>query len=290
MAQRPRNKTIETIYEYEDYRRFLKDFFDEQKCLRNTFSYRYFARKAGLTSPSLVVDVMKGRLNLTMKTLPKIVYGLGLRGRVATFFKTLVFFNQARDERTREEHFEELVRIRKGSKLYKINESQYAYFDHWYYPVVRELVVYSEWQNDYAKLAKLVYPAITVAQASEAVDTLLQIGFIEKEPNGSYSQKNPGITTSDVPLSIQKNARQDLLKLGLTASHVLGRDQRYLAHTTVSMSEKNYQEAVKICDEARKRIVSLALNDTNVEKVYEVMLQVFPLSNRMSKPNEDETQ
>jgi uncharacterized protein (TIGR02147 family) len=286
MNQGKRGDTNSIVFEYDDYRRFLRDFFDEQKRLRAAFSYRYFARKAGLSSPSLVIDVMKGRLNLTMKTLPKVVRGLGLRGRAATFFKTLVLFNQSRDEQGKEEHYEELVRIRRGSKLYKLNKLQYAYFDHWYYPVVRELAAYARWNDDYAELARLVHPPITEAQARKAVETLLELGLLERTPDGGYAQMNPGVSTADVPLAIQACARRDLMKLAMVASHELHKDERYIAHATLSMSEKGYQEATRICDEARRRIVSLALNDSSVEKVYEVMFQAFPLSDRI--PGADE--
>ncbi len=278
MRCRPDNKILEKIYEYENYRDFLKDFFEEQKRLRTTFSYRWFARKAGLSSPSLCVDVVKGRVNLTLKTLPKITKGLGLRGRTASFFRNLVLYNQARDENSREEHLYQLVRIRKGSQLYRLRQSQFAYFDNWYYPVVRELVVYCEWNDDYAVLAKKVYPPITESQAREAVDALLSLGLVVRNEDGTWEQSREGLSTEGVPYPIQKNTRRDLLKLGLAAGDVLGPDSRYIAHATLSMSEKSYREAVRIYDEARKRIVDLALNDPEVEKVYEAMMLMFPLS------------
>jgi hypothetical protein len=58
----------------------------------------------------------------------------------------------------------------------------------------------------------------------------------------------------------------------------MGPNERYCAHSTLSMSKASYREAIKILDEAREKIVSLALQDKNVEQVYEVILQQFPLS------------
>ena len=290
MGCKPQNKILERIYEYEDYRDFLRDFFKEQKRLRATFSYRWFAQKAGLSSPSLCIDVMKGRVNLTLKTLPKITKGLGLRGRTASFFRNLVLFNQARDEKSRDEHLCELVRIRKGSQLYRLKHSQFAYFDNWYYPVLRELVVHSDWQNDYSALAQTVYPPITESQAREAVDALVSLGLVRRGSDGTWEQSRQGLSTKGVPYPIQKQTRRNLMKLGLAAGDLLGPDDRYIAHATVSMSEKSYQEAVRIYDEARKRIVDLALNDPDVDKVYEAMLLMFPLSAKTLGSRRSESQ
>jgi hypothetical protein len=55
-------------------------------------------------------------------------------------------------------------------------------------------------------------------------------------------------------------------------------EQRYCAHTTLSMSKKSFTEAMAILDEARERIINLALNDQEVEKVTCLILQHFPFT------------
>jgi uncharacterized protein (TIGR02147 family) len=286
MAHKADNSILNRIFEYDDYRLFLKDYYEEQKSIQPSFSYRFFAKKSGLSSQSLFVDVVKGRLNLTMKTIPKMVRGLGLRGRAASFFKNLVLFNQSREDSGREEHFRELSRIRRGSKLYKINESQYAYFDTWYFPVIRELAVYSDWDGDYARLASIISPPVSETQAREAVEAMEKMRILVRGRDGGFHHQAPGLTTSGVPYAILKAPRRDLMKHAIAASDALGPHKRFIAHATISMSERSYEEAVRICDEARKRIVDLALNDENVEKVYEIMMQLFPLSRRLKRPQD----
>jgi hypothetical protein len=51
------------------------------------------------------------------------------------------------------------------------------------------------------------------------------------------------------------------------------------------MSEKSYDYAVKVLEEARQKIIAKASDDPIVDKVYEMMVVAFP----MSKKNEKET-
>ena len=135
------NQIVERIYEYDNYRSFLKDYFTEQKRCRNCFSYRFFAQRAGFASSSFCAHVIDGKRNLTSDSLRKMIRGLKLNGKAASYFEALVSFNQAKTVEDREHWFRVLERLRKSTLFYKVNHKQYAYYDEWYYPVVRELAV-----------------------------------------------------------------------------------------------------------------------------------------------------
>ena len=61
--------------------------------------------------------------------------------------------------------------------------------------------------------------------------------------------------------------------------------ERFATFTTLAMSEKSYDYAVKVLEEARQKIIAKASDDPIVDKVYEMMVVAFP----MSKKNEKET-
>jgi hypothetical protein len=54
------------------------------------------------------------------------------------------------------------------------------------------------------------------------------------------------------------------------------------------MSEKSYNYAVEVLEEARKKIIARAANDSEVERVYEMMLVAFPMSKKIGKEAENE--
>src|SRR3569832_712791 len=83
------------VLQYSNYRTYLADYYEFKKAQSPIFSHRYFALKAGLSSPNYLKLVMDGKRNLTKKSQMKFATALGLKGLRVEFFENLVFFNQA---------------------------------------------------------------------------------------------------------------------------------------------------------------------------------------------------
>src|SRR4051812_39858352 len=84
------------IYHYENFRKYLSDFYDSKKAIDKKFSFRYFARSAGLASPSSLKRVIDGERNLTDEAVEKFAIALGLNKEEKEFFEKLVRFNQTK--------------------------------------------------------------------------------------------------------------------------------------------------------------------------------------------------
>ena len=78
------------MLEAEDYRAFLKAAFDILKEHQASFSLQSFANKAGFSSKSFARDVISGRKRITPRSIDGFKKGLGLTGRLATYFTLLV--------------------------------------------------------------------------------------------------------------------------------------------------------------------------------------------------------
>jgi uncharacterized protein (TIGR02147 family) len=282
-------QVLDKIYDYDNYRMLIKDYFEEQRELRSFFSHRYFAQKAGFGSHSFCAYIMDGKRNLSHTSIPKMVKGLGLKGKKAEYFQTLVYYNQSRNEKDRESYYKVLQRLRKSTSFYKVNRRQFAYFDHWYYPVIRELAVHSDWEGDYEVLANLVRPSITVLEAKKAIKTLVEIGLLELCRGGEYKQPNAVITAKNVPGFVFKNSRRDFIKKAIEASEHYTKQERHITSTTLTMSHAAYQEATKLIDEVRKKILILSTEDEDIDGVYTLNCQLFPLSQSISQRNPDDT-
>jgi uncharacterized protein (TIGR02147 family) len=276
------NQTAEKVYEYDNYRFFLRDFFHEQKQLKAVFSHRYFARRAGFSSSSFCAHVIDGKRNLTAESLRKMSRGLGLSGKAAAYFEALVYYNQAKTVDDREHYFRVLERLRKSTQFYKVHQRQFAYYDEWYYPVIRELAVYGSWNGDYAALGRLVKPAIPPEKARKAFETLLAVGLLERDANGRLRQSAEAVTAQDVPWHVTRKTRKELVTKAIEAMETLPIDKRHIAGVTVALSEQMFGQVVQRLDELRKEILAAATDDTEVNGVYQVNFQAFPMSERLS--------
>ncbi|MCX7727464.1 MAG: TIGR02147 family protein, partial [Chitinispirillaceae bacterium] len=116
------------IFEYQNYRDYLRAYYNEQKALKKAFSYRSFSKKAGIQSPSFLFYVIEGKRNLTKNSVMKISAAIGHNREEAEYFENLVFFNQANNIRDKTYYYSRIVEIRKPFDMETIPLDRYEYY------------------------------------------------------------------------------------------------------------------------------------------------------------------
>jgi len=303
---------------YDNYRVFLCDYYEWHKKNSVCFSFRYFAQKAGLTSPSHFREVMNGKRKLTAKTLPLFIKGLGLKEHEALYFKLLVQFNQSQNPREKQKFLDSLLELKhkecnpaqpecnmKGCIASKnicgrsvclqnkqlktvIPLDHFDYYAQWYNVVIRELACTFNWHDDYALLAKSVIPPIKKSQARESVAFLVQKGFLKKNSDGTYVQTNPLITSGAELNSLAiRTYNKKMTQLAEYALDQFSGEERDIQSMTVGVSSKGYALMKKEIKYFLDRIAHIAIDDTQSDQVYNVNVHIFPLSKRCSRSNDD---
>jgi uncharacterized protein (TIGR02147 family) len=276
-------KQPSTIFEYEDFRSYLRDCYSERKRSKKGFTHRYFAKLAGFSSSSFCLHVMDGRKNLSVESTQKIIAALGLEGRAARYFKALVSYNQAKTLHDREFHFSLLNKIRKGTKFYRLNKRQFVLYSEWYFSVIRELTVYSNWNGDYGRLGQLVVPPLSAEKAKKAVDTLVDAGLLIIGEDGTFRQNSPLVSAESAPAVVVNKLKKDFMLKALDAEEKFQKPAKYSSSATISMSRGCFEKAKKMIDELRQELLLMALNDTAVDQVFQANFQMFPLTTQISK-------
>ena len=271
---------LEHLFDYDDFRKFMQDYFDEQKKQRAVFSHRFFAAKAGFSSSSYCLNVIRGRFNLTPKSIEKISKAMDFEPLQKAYFEALVQYNQAQQVDERDQAWEQILQIRRQIEFTHVTTREQAYFSKWYYPVVRELAVESDWNGDFRVLARSLTPQITTEEAREAVKNLLEWGLLKKEGE-RYERVSQMLDAAEIPPIALRKIRREYIQHAIGAVESMPKDERFAAFTTLAMSEKSYNYAVEVLEEARKKIIARAANDLDVERVYEMMLVAFPMSKKV---------
>ena len=273
---------LEHLFDYDDFRKFLQDYFEEQKKMRSVFSHRFFAAKAGFSSSSYCLNVIRGRFNLTPKSIEKISKAMEFEPLQRTYFEALVQYNQAQQVDERENAWNQIVQIRKQIEFTHVTTREQAYFSRWYYPVVREMAVNADWHDDYMVLARMLTPQITTEEAREAVKNLLEWNLLKKVGD-RYEATSQMLDAAEIPPIALRQIRREYIQHAIGAVESMPKNERFATFTTLAMSESSYNYAVEVLEEARKKIIAKAANDPNVERVYEMMLVGFPMSKKIEK-------
>jgi uncharacterized protein (TIGR02147 family) len=79
-----------SIYDYTDYRTFLRDYYEEQKAQNPSFSYRYFAKRAGFNSSGLYKDIVDGRTGITRSLILRFATAMKLSSKQQEYFETVL--------------------------------------------------------------------------------------------------------------------------------------------------------------------------------------------------------
>lgn len=266
------------ILHYSNYRTFLADYYEFKKSESKIFSHRYFAKKAGITSPNYLKVVMDGQRNLTKKSLVKFATALGLKGLRAEFFENLVFFNQAMVISERNLYYGNILRTRAKAGLRKIDEAQFKLFSDWRHIAVRELAAVKGFRPDARWVVKRLGKAITEREAEDSLNLLAMLGLLKKTANG-FAQSDVNITTSDEVRSLLvKNYHHQMLRMAGTALDHLPAGKRDVSSITIPIHARDFARLKEQIRLMRKELFNLAAEPGTGEDVVQVNIQLFPLT------------
>lgn len=273
------HKMDKCIYEYMDYRDFLRDFYTSKKCEHSFYSYRLFSQKAGFKSPNFLKLVIDGKRNLTKESVFKFSRAIGLNRGEAEYFENMVFLNQSRSLEEKNAYLSRLMKFRVKTDPKKIEESEYEYYSRWYNPVIRELVTAVDFRDDYRRLATSVVPAITPAEAQKSVELLLRLQFIIRCEDGTYRKTASVLSTGPQVRSLAiANYHKSMMKLGSESLERFPSPKRNISSLTLSVSETTYESVVARIEQFRKELLDLSESDCDPQKVVQLNLQLFPLT------------
>lgn len=267
-----------SVFDYTDYRRFLKAYYDHQKRKNPAFSYRYFALKAKVNSSGLLKNVIDGKRGLGSGLIVRCAEAMKLKKKEAEYFECLVDFNEARTVEEKRIFFERLLALRKPD-AHLMQAGQFEYYSKWYYTAVRELIGIVPFRGDYAALARALDPAIRPEQAEKAIRVLEDLHLIVKDPQGRYRQSQPSVTTGpeveSVSVAQYQIACMDLAKEAIDRHAAPERDMSTL---TLSLSGEGFAAFKEEIVSFRKKLLALERSFPAPNRVYQLNMQFFPLS------------
>lgn len=280
---KPQAKEL-SVFEFIDYREYLKQAFELKNSQNAAFTESAFVRKAGLSQNSrgYFKLVIQNRRNLTPLTTRGFSEALGLNSKESIYFENLVNFNQAVKAKDKDYYFQRLMAASEGSgsKQFELLRSQYSYCSHWYVVAVRELVGLSDFKEDPAWIAQQLRNKITKSEAAEALIHLERLGLIERAESGRYVQSQPLLkyqgglfnhTIQRFHLEMIERAKESLLEDEY--------GERRASALTLSCDHDNFDEMVRMVDEFREKMnARFGVGSKKPSSVFQVCFQIFQLT------------
>jgi uncharacterized protein (TIGR02147 family) len=282
MASKPRKprKVEVRVYDFLDYRAYLRAYYEAAKKTRPSFTYRLFSKLAGLRSPNFLKLVIEGQRNLGADSVVRFGQALGLEGVDAEFFADLVAFNQATSLTDKNRAFERIAASRRFRAARRIDGDLFAYLSHWYNPAIRELAGRSDFNEDPRWIAAELCPRISPREAADAMKLLFSLGLLVRDPDsGRVLRGEPTLTTEHEVRSLGAAAfHRQMMERAAESLDSVPRELRDLAALTVCISSKTAAAVKERIHQFRETLTELCDSDTDGAVVYQLNVQWFPLS------------
>lgn len=263
---------------YSNYRTYLRDFYEFRKSRQPSFSYRYFAQKAGIGSPNYLKLVIDGKRNLSQKSLLKFQSALGLKGRRPEFFENLVFFNQATTVSERNLYYGNILKMRARSGLRKLEEGQFQLFTDWRHIAIRELAALKGFRPDPHWVLRKLGKGFTAKQVEESLALLSDLGLLKRTANG-MAQSDVNITTSDEVRSLLvRNYHRQMMEKALTVLDTLPSSRRDISTITIPIHARDFVKVKEQIQLMRKELLNLGADPGEGGEVVHINIQLFPLT------------
>ena len=272
---------MKPIVEYSDFRQYMLDYYEERK-RRSVFSWREFSKIAGFTSSSYMKVVCDGKSKLSRIGVERTGAAMGLVGFEMEYFRAMVEFGQAATEEKKKAAYENMLAIAKVHKVRVLEGDLFEFYDSWQNPVVRELAPLMPGATP-GEIAKKCYPEISAAEVQQSLNFLTKAGLLKKAGDSAFVQAETSITgTPDATRLALRGMHRQMSKLATPALD-LPAEQRNFSGVTMGVSRESYERIVKVLDECRRQIIAIAADDKDIDQVYRLNLQLFPLTKNVKE-------
>lgn len=272
------------IHAYLDYRTFLRDWIADAKRQHPGYSYAAFAAAGGCSKAALA-NVLSGARHPRADTLDAFARAMGLTPHERNYLGLLAELEAAPDVARRREVLDQILATDRHQQV-RITEKEpegaaMRYFEHWYVPAIRELARLPGFRDDPDWIAATLRPPIAAEAAREALDTLFDLGFLGRDPEGRVVVEEIRVRTE--PETWDHAAAHVHRHV---VPHVLGRmttdraQEQHLIAATLTVPLDQLPEAKERLTAAVHQVARLGDDtaDTGPRAVYLLGVQLLPLS------------
>ena len=261
----------------QDYRDFLKEYYDRRKTEMPLYSYRMMGDKLGLDS-SYLYRVLQKKQHLPAHALPAAKDILALSGRQAEYFELLYSAAVTKDKNKREELMAKALSLR-DVHLHCLQQAELKLLENWWIPAVRAYLELNGGVVNLKQIAKDICPPITEEQAKEAIDTLLEVGLIKKMASGKLALTDAHLTVGGPEKAkAVRHFQKEVLRLAAESLENTPVEERNVSTLTLSVDQACFDDLGDMLKEFRKEIQIRVDKCIVPDRVMQLNLALFPVA------------
>lgn len=267
---------MKPIFEYTDYREWIRDAFEDFKKRKSVVSWRYMAMKLD-ADPGNLLRVSQSKIHLSVNLIKPMAEFFDLDEKETAYWTELVHFGRAKTDSEALNHYEKMQML-KGIPLKRLAKKELEFYRHWYYNAIRSIVGICKFKDDYEGLAESCTPAITVEQAKEAVQLLHDLNMISTDRDGYWKVNDTFVSTGGNWRSEAVRAfQQETIRLAGESLERHAPPLRDISTVTMTFNMDDIALIREKIKEFRSELLRLSQEGTGDNTVFQLNVQLFPL-------------
>ena len=270
-----------SIFDYLDFRDYLKDAYSYKKAMNPRFSENAFVLAAGFgkNSRGYLGLVIKGKRNLTPKSIIGFSRALDLSAQEAMFFENMTLFCQAEDEKEKVYYFERLKISAQGenSKPMALLDSHLRFLNEWHLVVLREMISLADFKEDIDWIHKRLCGKISKAKITEGLDDLLNLELIKRDQSGKLVQCDATLLFKDGKDNFKNtaNLHKDFAQRASQAMTELPYDKRAAQLITLGIPRSKFEPLRKEMQEMTELLLKKYGHESNSQEIVQIGIQLL---------------
>lgn len=268
---------MKQIFEYEDYRDYIRDFYLERKKQNARYSYSVLGTTIGLNASHVFCLVEKKR-DLPIRCIPAVKKLLGLESRAAAYFDLLLAASRTKSEETRSEIMAKASLLKDIKKRF-LETKELEYLSQWWTAVIRAVIEVNQGKIDIKKIANSLEPSISEEQARESIQLLQDLGFIKpiNEHRVSLTESHLTIGGEERANAI-RNFQAEVMKVGARSLREIPPESRDISTLTMPVDQQCFEDIKKMLQEFRKEVQIRVDKCRHPSRVMQMNLALFPVA------------
>ncbi len=269
------------VSKYLDFKEYLEALYHAMKSEMESYSYAQFSEDLGFAKTNILYLIIKGQRPLTPKNGKKIAEALGLKGPERKYWEDLVAYFKSEAAPEKEALFQNLVEQK--SKALGDSDSliaQLEFFTEWYHGAIYELSFTPAFTDEPKELANLLMPRIRVDQAKKSLALLQTLGLLAPDETTKKLRPTQAQITTGHEISSLAIVRyhQKMLELAKQALLTIRMEEREISATSMAVHPDKLPRIKREMRSFRKKILAIAGEDKDPERVYQMNIQFFPMT------------
>lgn len=258
------------IFEFSDYRSWLRSEIKKRAELNPLFSANAFSKKIGLSQGFLSL-VLKGKKQISEETAKKISDKMQLSESETKMLILFVRKENSKSIEIKNLYENEIKSLKKELNINQFSLDMFTLISNWYYPAILESLLTTteptiKYISDHLNLDE---------QAVEcAIKKLIDLDLVEKNGDNYFRKHKDFCDVPDIPSSVIRNYQREILEKALLALENQSKEERDITSLVLAIDKSKIPEAK---DKIKKFSIEMLnlLSSGKKEEVYILSMNLF---------------